>query len=247
MTRADDEMPGIRHLFQTVAVLLCAGAACAAAEVSGFVRSASGQPLEGVAVTSPPSLRGGLKTSADGSFKLRTHGGHIFFRHPDFRPLTKIVSGSKKNLVVTLEDAAATRWDIPPCAGESDGRQGRSLRLLPPAGGKVIEGSGAHYAFFHLSYKVGKGHVQLDSVESPDATLGYPTYHWVLTSKELAERSWRSGKESGLDIRGRSRDGTYWRFVGRFGLMVSYQDASAEGAALLDRILSGACFQARAR
>ena len=245
MTRADDEMPGIRHLLQTAVVLLCASAGCAAAEVSGFVRSVSGEPIEGVAVSSPPRLNEFSRTPPDGSFRLRVHGKLVFFWHPGFRPLTKIVSGSKKNLVVTLEDAAATRWDIPPCA---DGRQGyTSLRVLPPEGAKVRGLSDDVSRFFHLNYKVGKEWFQLDGVETPDATLGYPTYYWVLSSTELAARSWRSGKKSGLDMRGRSRDGTYWRFVGRFGLMVSYQSASAEAAAFFDKLLSNACFQADER
>ena len=240
-------MPGIKHLTQAVLALLCLSAASAAAEVSGFVRSASGRPLEGVAVSSPPRLNQFSKTPPDGSFKLTVHGKLIFFWHPDYRPLTKIVSGSKKNLVVTLEEGAATRWEIPPCAGDADGRKGyTSLRILPPEGAKVRGISDDVSRFFHLTYKLGKEHIQLDGVETPDATLGYPTFHRVLSSREFTERSWRSGKESGLDARGRSRDGTYWRFVGQFGLMVSYQDVSAEGAAFLDKILSGACFQAGA-
>jgi hypothetical protein len=71
--------------------------------------------------------------------------------------------------------------------------------------------------------------------------LGIPPYAWILNATEFSERSYKAGDVEGADMRGRLRDGTYWRFVGRLGESLQYSGLSQEQAAYFDRIIDGAC------
>lgn len=44
-------------------------------------------------------------------------------------------------------------------------------------------------------------------------------------------------------MRGQSVDGTYWRFIGRFGESVQYSGLTEEQAALFDGIIQRACMK----
>lgn len=223
--------------------LLSLCAVCAAAELTGVVKSTSGRPLAGVAVSSPPSAYPGQKTSSDGSFRIEVRENLVFFRHPDFRPLTKVLKGGEETLEVTLEDAAPTRWDIPPCTKASDGgRVGFRLRLPVPKGPEVKGHTDIDYRYFAVAYGKGGGRFWLEGIEGPNASLGYPNFRDVLSSAEFTERSWRSGDFDGIDIRGRSREGYYWRYVGLYGSAVYYRGASSDASAYFDKLIANACF-----
>jgi hypothetical protein len=56
------------------------------------------------------------------------------------------------------------------------------------------------------------------------------------------ERTFRGGL-TGADMRGQSVDGTYWRFIGRFGESVQYSGLTEEQAALFDGIIQRACMK----
>ena len=77
-----------------------------ATEINGVVKSEAGKPLAGVQILTyapagPANIVGievtsstkryEVVTSADGSFKIPSHGQLICFHRADLRPLTKIV------------------------------------------------------------------------------------------------------------------------------------------------------------
>jgi len=231
----------VRSFFACVGLLsLCA--ICTAAELTGVVKSTSGRPIAGVVVSSPPSPYSGRKSSSDGSFKIEVIENVVYFWHPDFRPLTKVLKGGEETLEVTLEDAAPTRWEIPPCTKASaDGRVGFRFKLLVPKGPKVTRQTDTDYQYFAVAYGTG-GRFWLEGIEGPNATLGYPNFRDVLASAEFTERSWRSGDLDGIDMRGRSREGYYWRQVGLAGSAVYYRGASADVSTYFDKIIDSACF-----
>ena len=229
--------------FAACAALLCLCAACAAAELTGVVKSASGRPVAGVVVSSPPNMYAGRETSSDGYFRIKVVENIVLFWHPDYRPLTKILKGGEETLEVTLEDAAPTRWEIPPCKNESaDGRTGFRFMLRVPKGAEVTGHTDIDYQYFAVAYGSGAARRWLQGIEGPNATLGYPDFRDVLSSAEFTERSWRSGDIDGIDMRGRSREGYYWRQVGLAGSAVYYRGASADASAFFDKLIATACF-----
>ena len=233
----------MRFFILCLVVLFSLGAECSAAQLSGTVKSTAGQPLAQVLIIYGRSLNEITETDARGSFSIQHFGRVISFRRAGFRPVTKIVDSSTATLDVTLEDAAATEWLIPPCSGVKAGgkRVGYSLRLPVPKGATLRKGRDIDYTSFSIGYGPAEGRVWLSGIEGPMASLGVPAEEWLLKATEFAERSYRSADAVGVDMRGRLADGTYWRYVGRLGESVSYGGASQEAAAFFDKILDGVC------
>jgi hypothetical protein len=73
------------------------------------------------------------------------------------------------------------------------------------------------------------------------ASSGFPSDDWIITSAETSSRSWRYGDAEGLDLRGRSKEGKFWRYFGTYGIGLSYKEASKEAADYFDRIMDSAC------
>src|SRR6266404_832207 len=74
-----------------------------AQKLTGTVRSTSGEPAAGVSVFTQHESRVETKTDTNGFFSLPTHGRVVFFRHRDFRPLSKVLQASQTRVDVVLE------------------------------------------------------------------------------------------------------------------------------------------------
>jgi hypothetical protein len=66
----------------------------------------------------------------------------------------------------------------------------------------------------------------------------------------LTMRTWffegRSQKLGGLDMRGTSADGTFWRWMGPLrGSQIAYEGATEAVARVFDTIIDSMCFAAR--
>ena len=72
------------------------------------------------------------------------------------------------------------------------------------------------------------------------ATLGLPPEDWILNASEFSEQSYKN-KENFSDIRGKSKDGTFWRYIGRFGESIEYSGLTAQEAKYFDEIIATAC------
>jgi len=230
----------------TLVAILYLAVNSSAAELKGTVKSTAGKPLAEVFIYPNRSLNDIAETDDNGFFSLPRHSRVIFFRRAGFRPLTKIVDESTTSLDVVLEEATATEWLIPSCSStrDSEKRVGFSLRLSTTKEGTVHEGSDIDYSYFSIGYGPKENRVWLKGIgQGSYATLGVPPEEWVLHAKEFTERSYRSGKAEGADMRGRSVDGTYWRYIGRFGESVEYSGLTEEQAAFFDRIIDKACMK----
>jgi hypothetical protein len=232
----------MRLLFLSLIILVAAHSDIFAQQLSGAVKSPAGQPLANVYVFYSRSLRDIAETDDRGTFSLPYFETVISFRRAGFRPLTRIVDPSITKLDVVLEDAAPSQWLIPRCGDEEKRRRvGFILRMRVPKESVARKGRDADYENFAIGYGAKSSRVWLSGIAGPYGSLGIPPYAWILDATEFSERSFKAGDIEGSDMRGRLRDGKYWRYVGRLGESIEYSDLTQEQAAYFDRIIDGAC------
>lgn len=225
---------------------------CVAAELTGTVVSKSGKPLAGVVVISrgrPLGPSGSVETDQTGSFKLlsprnKEDGKVIFFSAPGFLPQIKIVDESTTKVHLVLEESAGHERIILSCADTplSVKRLGFRLRAPVPRGAKVDKRRGLHGSGWEIRLGSKKKWLTLWGYFGQYAH-SYPSDHSLLTSTEYTIQAWRSGHYEGVDFRGRSDDGTRWRYLALFGEEIQYERRTDEEATILDKIVDGVCVQ----
>ncbi|MEP7273060.1 MAG: hypothetical protein ABI882_16290 [Acidobacteriota bacterium] len=144
-----------------------------------------------------------------------------------------------------MEEAKQTEWVIPSCEQKLAGNKISiaRLQLLIPSGAREKRGRDIDYEDFSVAYGQGNDQQYLYGIWGPMASRGFPSDSWIVSSAEIAPRSWRFGDAGGLDLRGRSKEGKFWRYFGTYGIGLSYKEASKEAAEYFDRIMGSACYQ----
>jgi hypothetical protein len=239
------------------------------AQIAGTVTSSTtGEPLSKVLV-----MGEGLnwtETDAAGQYSLRPakfRGRNarpeipVSFRREGYRPLTRIALGENARINVALEDGRATEWAVPSCreltrsallCGEGLKARPRSsiggeMRFWLPCGANQPEAySDVDYGGSTVQFVSGKGNFQMQTMAGPTASSGHPYAEEYLNSQSFTERAIkvRDRTADGLDARGRSKDGTYWRWVGPLlAEFATYRGADAAAAKYFNAILDSACFQ----
>ncbi len=233
----------MKELFLFLITLIAVSTNVSAQRLTGSVKSASGRPLAEVFVFPNRSPGDIAETDERGTFSVPRFETVIVFRRDGFRPLTKIVNPTITNLDVVLEDAVATQWLLPRCtANDKRKRVGFTLRLRVPKEAIARKGRDADYEDLAIGYGPKSTRVWLTGITGPySGAFGFPPYAWILNATEFSERSYKAGNIEGADLRGRLRDGTYWRYVGRLTESIEYSGLSKQQAALFDRIIDGAC------
>lgn len=222
---------------------------CAATELTGTVRSKSGKPLAETWVFS--SEYGRAVTGADGRYKMDV--GNLVpgdrrvlcFWNEGFRPLIKVVDRSTPETDVILEEFNGTERVIPTCgkANKSEKRLGTFLRVLVPKGAAIKKSRGFEAQDFHIFVGSGKKRLWVLGISGIHTTKGFPEDKWILTSREYTMQPWRDESGNlGVDVRGRSEDGTYWRYLGFWSEAVMYSEVTKDEAAVLDQIIDSVCF-----
>jgi hypothetical protein len=242
----------MKTLMHSFIALYCLCSLTGASYLICIVKTGSGEPIEGVIVSSPPYLYAETKTDSNGSIKLanvdRFKGKLIVhFWHPRFRPLTKIIDESTSTLEVTLEDASGSDWVIPSCSNSkpNEKRTGDKLKVVVPKGAVVSKGGDVDYSSYSIAYNLNSFRARMEGIYGPHATSGYPSRNLLLNSEMFTERRWKFEDFEGVDMRGRSQDGTYWRYLGIIGECIEYRGVSKEAADFFDRIIDGVCFDKR--
>ncbi len=117
------------------------------------------------------------------------------------------------------------------------------LRVPAPGGASVEKIRGAHGSGWEIGVSGKRRRPELHGLFGQYA-FSYPPDDLLLTAAEFTIRPWRSGREEGVDFRGRSADGTRWRYFAiAFGEEVQYSAVTDEEADSLDSIIDGLCFQ----
>jgi hypothetical protein len=211
--------------------------------IEGHVRTAQGQPVNDVRID-----RLG-KTDETGHFKIAAdflrYWKTLMFDKKGFVPQVVPINPSTSKLDVTLERENDTSMtDIPICsAAKVSGSRfvGKYLRVTVPKELKFKTGVDADYIYYHIGLaKHGKthwlrggwGNLYGDVYPPGETLLGLDHYSYRRTA-------------AGIDWRGVTKDGKYWRYFGApsFFETYDYETDSIEAADLFDKILNGVCVQ----
>ena len=211
-----------------------------ASEIRGIIKNESGERLSGVAIYSY-HVRGGIASSDEkGTFTV-PETKVLFFRCEGYQPLTKIIDPATSQLEIVLVDSKNLEIILPVCKydNKNENRVGQSFKFLVPKDAKVHT-SIDDYWYFSIRKNFGNREVVLSGIEGPNATLGVPPEEWILNAVEFTEHSYKN-KPQFSDLRGKSKDGTYWRFIGIFSVSIKYSGLTKEEAKYFDNIISSAC------
>ena len=228
-----------------------------ATELKGVVKSEAGKPLAGVEILTyapngPATLFGRqvasstrryeVKTSADGSFSIPSHGPLVYFHRADLRPVSKIVDLALDHVEVVMEEGDRTLWKVPACsAGDKTSRTGIGFMLKVPDDVMVKKDEkrfeeGGYYFGYQTGERVD---VMINSWES---TSLQPAEEILLQSKEFFQRMWMSGGKWGYEYRGTLPDGTVWRRISLRNGGITYQTKTKEAATVFDTMIDAMCF-----
>ena len=129
-----------------------------AAELSGTVKTQSGEPLSDVYVHFGRSMNAIIKTDEKGKFSFATSSKVIFFRRVGYQPLTKIIDTVVTEIDVVMLGSDATEIVLKSCAPKisKDKLVGRSFILKVPDDAKSVRGFDVDYGYFSISKKFGK-------------------------------------------------------------------------------------------
>ena len=215
--------------------------------IEGHVRTSQGEPISDVRIDRL------AKTDATGHFKIAAdflrYWNTLWIDKKGFVPKLVSISPTPSRLDITLEPEKETSvLDIPRCsAAKVDGSRfvGKFLRLTVPKELKFKTGVDTDYVYYHIGYakdgKTGWLRGGLGNVYGN----AYPPGEMILALEHYSYRR----TAVGIDWRGVTKDGKYWRYFGAPSIfdIYDYETGSKEAADLFDKILDGVCFQSNNR
>ena len=236
-----------RFVFILLCVLLMDGRNTSDAqvvEIQGFVRTTEGQPIGGVSISrfSKTDERGHFKIASD---VLIRYWKNLIFDKKGFVPKVVSLDSSKANLNITLEsEKDKSVWDIPTCSyakGNLSKAVGQYLRLTLLKGMTFKTGVDADYIYYSIGLSQGGNNHWLHGGWGNLYGDVYPSGETLL---KLDHYSYRR-TSVGIDWRGVTKDGKYWRYFGApsFFETYYYETDSRPMANAFDTILDAVCFQ----
>jgi len=215
--------------------------------IEGHVRTTQGKPISDVRID-----RLG-KTDETGHFKIAAdflrYWKTLMIDKKGFVPQVVSIDPAPSVLDITLEPEKDTSVsDIPNCsAAKVTGTRfvGKYLRLTVPKALKFKTGVDTDYIYYHIGFATngktawlsgGWGNLYGNVYPPGETLLGLDHYSYRRTS-------------IGIDWRGVTKDGKYWRYVGAPAVFETYhyETDSRHAADLFDKILDGVCFQSNNR
>jgi hypothetical protein len=240
-----------RHLLLGFVVISCVATApkvrAQVITIEGHVKTAQNEPIKDVWIDRL------AKTDDSGYFKIAAdflkYWDYLWIDKKGFVPKLVSIKPTPSVLNITLErekDTGVTT--IPRCvATKVSGNRlvGTYLRLTVPKDLKFKTGVDSDYVYYHIRYakngktgllRGGYGNLYGDA---------YPLGETLLASDHYSYRR----TEVGIDWRGVTKDGKYWRHFGAPSVfdIYDYETGSKEVADLFDKILDGVCFQSNNR
>jgi hypothetical protein len=215
--------------------------------IEGHVKTSQGEPINDVRID-----RLG-KTDESGHFKIAAdflrYWDTLWIDKKGFVPQLVSIKPTPSVLNITLEPekdtSAAT---IPRCVdGKVRGSRvvGKYLRLTVPKKLKFKTGVDTDYVYYHIGYAKNGKTGWLRGGWGPMYGDAYPPGQTLLALDHYSYRR----TEVGIDWRGVTKDGKYWRYFGAPSFFDIYDclTDSKEAAEMFDKILDGICFQSNNR
>lgn len=125
---------------------------------------------------------------------------------------------------------------------------GDRLIFIVPKGAKVKTGSDVDYSEYSITVSAGKKKYFLSGIFGPTATSGVVPKD-LLEEGVVDEKHWRfrdpnsTRDVTGVDARGRNKNGNYWRYFGTLEEAAHYTDVPKEAADVFDKIFDSVCYK----
>jgi hypothetical protein len=216
-----------------------------AVRLSGVVTDSGGRPLSDVWVLHAGNEVRNMTTDSQGRFDIRTRAPAVVFRKPGFQSQYLRVGGDREVAISLAGPAAPMKECEAPSKLVSLG--GGSVFCLPRIPGVHVGevGVDTDYAYRWFWFRTHPGKVGIEHAEGATWGTGLPFDEDVWSARDYAETAFHGPKGLFIvDARGKSSDGKCWRILGRFSESANYRDVPERYAALLDRVLDGACVDA---
>jgi len=215
----------------------------------GFVKSESGKPISDVLVCA--SSYECVKTDSEGDYdlaKISKRARMLRFSKEGYKPIIKVLEGATSSPETTLVEGGNTVWNIPACK-ENEKREGYSIKVMVPKGTKIAKGRDIDYTT--INFRFGRTKQWLQIGTGMNWSSGMPFKDDLDSSIEIFDRDIRFPRAplenmvylDGIDVRGRSKDGTRWRETGNAFETLSYRNVSEAAAKFFDSIIDSGCYQ----
>ncbi len=229
--------------------------ATSASGLTGSVKSEAGKPLAGVEILTyapagPATILGRqvqssskryeVKTAADGTFSIPSHGQFVFFHRADLRPLTKMIELTATHVEITMEDGGKSVWNVPACSAE-DKRTRYGVGFMVKAPENVISKKQERFEQGGYSFEYRAGEQLQKMVNWWDSTSLQPADETLLQSTQFSQRMWKSGDKWGYDFRGTLPNGRAWRWIAIKNGAIAYRETPNEATTIFDSMLDNLC------
>jgi hypothetical protein len=253
-------IPTLRHLCLGTLIYWCALSCVAVAQsedektlmlpsrvtLAGIVLDSDGEPLAEVWIDHTGLPIENARTDLQGRFVLQTRAPAVVFRKDGFESKYLRVT-QNRNLLITL--GPASRMKECEAFLKCVPLKGFMASFCLPKVPKVHvgkQGNDIDYGqrWFWVRTQSGKSGIQ--HAGGGMWGSGRPFDKDVWSARDYLERSYcdRDGFLI-IDARGRSTGEKYWRVLGHVFETASYRDVAEQDTPLLDRVLDGACVQAK--
>jgi len=183
-------------------------------------------------------------TDASGHFELSTRAPAIVIRKVGFNSAF-VRTANVRSLRIILEPTHSTLPACPrkPLCKSIDGWS--SIFCFPNITGVRVwkQGHDVDYGMRSFTVQSKNGVVGIRHGSGPLWSFGFPRSEEVWKSVDYSEITYMATETFIVDARGKTTDGKYWRYFGRYGESAAYSDVDSESAILLDRVLDGVCIR----
>jgi len=219
--------------------------------VSGTITNSSGESVSGVNVCST-SLNCVL-TDSDGRYRIDKFRIHSMrFSHPKYNAIIKESSDDRIDIVMQKSTKTSDNKRTIPHCSENDSLIGKDFKVIIPSK-NIIKSRDIDYTMIRVPSS-GNETEYLILMEGPNVSSGIPTkMEWPLLEESpviIFDRDihYENKKDengitinSAIDIKARSEDGKFWRFIGDSFEIITYRNVSEETAREFDDIMDTLC------
>lgn len=220
-------------------------------EIRGKVKSQTGIPIEGVIVYSNvENVKLSLtetkypfrdKTNSQGEFTLLADR-IVFFKHPQYRPLLKMLDPNINYIEVTLEEGEEQATILPLCrlTSKNSNAVGHSIKI--PSNKTLHKNiSRGDVEYHEFLFDKAKLKERMIWIFGPFATNEFPDDQWILASQTITLHALILGEARGIDIKGVLQNGRRWRFLRKGSETIYYYDIPQKASSYFDLLISQSC------
>ncbi len=220
--------------------------------ISGQITNKAAEPIANVSVCT--TSWNCITTNSNGLYQIENLHNVIRFSKAGLKPITVPAFQSTLNVVMEEANAVDSEWIIPYCPllSENKGRRiGARLKVLVPKGITVQENSDIDYTMAKIYDRSVSDSEAMTIGDGPNWSMsGLP--YWI--NKDMVDtidrtvvcRNQQQDESASscvgvVDIRGHSKAGKYWRFIGDSFETIEYANVSKASAEGFDKIMETLC------